>query len=271
MLVYLIHILCGALFLCMFPNNTFLIGLVYLLHLLPCIHVNTVFYITERKYPPWNIFFKYVIHVCIYELYIQKINLFFIWTIIYLWNDIWFLIEHAEKKLIKIDDILYENQQRISHFYHNLYEDDTVNRFHENLFDTHRLYLFDRTEKSKEISLAVQNYRKILKDGKNPRSPVEKKILNAAKGYNLFVRDRLSILYLPAVLILLLSGYVDYTGDEKMYITFSILFAEVFGKIMLSRKYFYLFSNLYLTLIIFFSSNFISINLIEELKNESSV
>lgn len=273
MIVYLSHLICAVLFFSLFPNNTFLLGFFYMISLIPIIHVNTIYYITERKHPPWNFIIKYLIHVSIYENYVQKINLFFMWIILYMWNDIIFLIEHAENRLMKIDDILYDNNQRIAHLYYNLYTDDTINRFHHNLFNTNRLYLFDRTDYSRPVSLGVYNYRKMIKDNKNPikLEPHEKEWYYAAQGKNIFISDRKFVIFIPTIAILILSGYVDFTGGFRMYLSFIIFFSEIIGKLILSKKNFYIFSNLLLSIIVFFSSQYISIYFIDNVENEQSV
>lgn len=273
MIVYLSHLICAVLFFSMFPNNTFLLGIFYLLCLIPIVHTNTVYYITERKHPPWNIIMKYLIHVSIYENYVQKINLLFMWVVIYMWNDIIFLVEHAEKRLMKIDDILCDNNQRIAHLYYDLYNDDTINRFHHNLFNTNRLYLFDRTEYSRPVTLGVSNYRKMLKENKKPRElkKHEKKWHHAAHGKNIFISDRNFVIFIPALCILTLSGYIDFTGELRMYLSFVIFFLEVIGKLLLSKKTFYIVSNLTLTIIVFFSSQYISIYFIDNVQNEQAM
>ena len=267
---YLTHLICAILFFSMFPNNTSLLGWLYIIPFIPIVHLNTIYYITERKQPPWNICLKYLIHVSIYENYIQKINLLFLWIIIYLWNDIIFLVEHAEKRLIKIDDILCDHDSRISHLYYNLYGEDTINRFHANLFNTNRLYLFDRTEQSRKTSLGISNYRKIINENKQPRKmkPHEKILYHAAQGKNIFISDRNFIIFVPALIILLLCGYIDFTGEVRMYISFCIFLFEVLGKLFLSKKVFYVSSNLFLSAIVFLSSKFITIYFIDNIQNE---
>ena len=269
MIVYLTHLICAVLFFSMFPNNTFLLGIPYICFLIPKIHLNTIYYITERKQPPWNICLKYLIHVSIFDNYVQKINLLFMWVIIYLWNDIIFLIHHAEKRLIKIDDILCDNDKRISHLYYNLYGEDTINRFHANLFDTNRLYLFDRTDQSKTTSLGISNYRKLIKENKTPRKMKEheKKWYCAAQGKNIFISDRKFIIFIPALIILALSGYIDFTGKSRMYLTFCVFLFEVFGTLTLEKKIFYVTSNILLSCMIFFSSYFMTIYFIDNVQN----
>lgn len=198
----------------------------------------------------------------------QKINLFFLWIIIYLWNDIIFLIQHAEAKLMKIDDILYTNEKRIAHLYYNTYSDDSVNRFHKNLFNTNRLYLFDRTEYSKPTSLAIKNYREMLKEKKSPKTlnSVEKKWYEAAKGNNIFISDRNFVMYVPAVLIFILGGYIDFDGSLKMYLTFTIILIEI-SRIFFNKKMFYIFSNIFVSILVFASSKYVSIYFIDNIKN----
>lgn len=270
MIIYLTHLICGVIFFSLFPNNTFLLGFFFILSLIPKIHLNTVYYITERKHPPWNIVIKYLIHVCIYENYVQKINLLFMWFILYLWNDILFLTEHAEKRLMKIDDILYDNNQRIAHLYYDLYTDDTVNRFHFNLFNTNRLYLFDRTDYSRPTSLAISNYRKMLRENTKPRKlkDNEKKWYYSAQGKNIFISDRKFVTLFPAFIILVLTGYIDFSGGFRMYLTFLIFSYEVIAKLLLSKQQFYVSSNFLLTFLVFFSSQYIRIYFIENIQNE---
>lgn len=269
MIIYLTHIICAVLLCITFPNNVCILATIYCLFLIPVVHQNIIFDIVEKKHPPINILLKYMLHMSIYENYAKRINLSFIWVMIYLWNEIMYLVDHGEKRLCKIDNILDENDKRIAHLYYDLYEDDTVNRFHQNLFDTNKLYLFDRTDSSKRISLGIKNYRRMIKDNKKPTLgyDYEKKYYNAALGRNIFIYNRNFILYFPCFLIFLCVGYVDFHEKITTMITFSIFFYELCGKSLLSRKYFYISSNIFIVGLLSVASMYIPINVINPVIN----
>ena len=270
MIIYLTHIICAVLLSITFPNNVSILAVLYIIFLIPTVHRDIIFNIVEKKHPPINILLKYMLHMSIYENYAKRINLFFIWVMIYLWNEILYLVYHGEKRLCKIDNLLMENDKRIAHLYHDLYDDDTVNRFHDNLFDTSKLYLFDRTDSSKQITLGIQNYRRMIKDNKKPslEYDYEKKYYNAALGRSIFVYNRSFILYFPCFLIFLCVGYVDFHEKITTIITFCIVFYELIFRSLLSRKHFYISSNIFIVGVLYVASMYIPINLIHPLIND---
>ena len=113
----------------------------------------------------------------------------------------------------------------------------------------------------------------MLKENKKPRElkKHEKKWHHAAHGKNIFISDRNFVIFIPALCILTLSGYIDFTGELRMYLSFVIFFLEVIGKLLLSKKTFYIVSNLTLTIIVFFSSQYISIYFIDNVQNEQAM
>lgn len=235
MLILAIHVLLAVFYLFQFPSNIFLIGIFYLSFLIPPLHKNIVYYILEFKIPPWSFALKCLIHTCLYHDMVKKVHVVVWWMLVYLWSDLWYVVHHAEARLSKINDLLYNYPSRIAHLFYNIYDDDTVNRFHKHLFDTNRLYMFDKTPESDSISLEIMNYRKM-------NSFIPNKLSKAAQGKTIFIRDR-SMLYLPALFLFVYTGFVDFNFHYKAAITWCIFFAESM-RLVLSTPYLYVLTNL---------------------------
>ncbi len=126
-------------------------------------------------------------------------------------KDILFLITHAEKRFAKIETLLFEQKvgYRIAHLHHNLFGEDTCNRFHQHLFDTNRLYLMPSNTKSDEEQLKIYNYRKIRKEKKEPRKfkNNDEKYYIAASNKNTFISNR----YIYTLTPILIMAWLNYT------------------------------------------------------------
>ena len=263
MIIYILHFICAVCYILQFPSNIFLLCMCYFMFIIPPLHRKIIYYLTEFKIPPWFILLKCIIHMALFNAYVQKINIMFLWMLIYVWNDLYYIINHAEKRLIKIDDLLYENDQRISHLYLNTYIDDVENRFHKHLFDTNRLYMFDKTDQSKKKALAVHNYRKLMKDS-YPNEPI-KSILIAAQGKNIFISNRY-VIYIPALFIIILSGFISFELNYLSLINQIIILSEL-CLVILNTKHFYILSNVVFLTCVFVANQIEFVYLIQPINS----
>lgn len=248
MIIYILHILCATIYLVQFPQNICLLSIFYITMCIPPVHRKTIYYLTEFKIPPWFIFFKFLVHVSLFINYIQKLHITMLWMLIYLWNDLYFVICHAEKRLTKIDELMYGNDKRIAHLYLNMYNDDIKNRFHKHLFDTNRLYMFEKTDDSEKLSLAIHACRKHA-----PEDP-DKNTLKAATGESIFISNR-SIIYVPALFIFMISGFISFEYSYLSIINQLLIMSEL-CLLTLKLKHFYILSNC----LIFFCVCFANLN-----------
>ncbi len=251
MFIYFLHILCTIAYLSQFPSNIFIASLFYAFNSIPPIHRKTIYYLTEFKIPPWFLLFKCFLHMSLFASYTQKILILSVWMIIYVCNDLYFVVHHAEKRLMKIDELLYENKKRIAHLYLNTYQDDVENRFHRHLFETNRLYLLDTTPSSERTSLAIHNYRQIIKGGL-PKNPIDS-IMRAARGKTIFLSNKF-LMYLPGLFVFILSGFISF---EKNYLTLinEIILLSELCVFLLEIKYFYILSNVVFLVCLLFADS----------------
>jgi len=261
MFIYLFHLILGIFYLSMFPSNIFLIGFIYFVFLIPALHRSIIYYLLEFKIPPWTIVMKCFVHMSLFSNFHQKVNIMFIWMLIYVWNDLLYVVRHAEKRLSKIDSLLYEHNMRISHLYIDTYSDDITNRFHTHLFDTNRMYWFDKTEESNKTSLGIHNYRNIVE----PTQP-DNTMLNAAKGYTIFIRNRY-IICLPALFVFVYSGFIDFRWNYLTLLNMLILCTELLVLVLNTRQ-FYITSNILLVLCIFLANQVETVYLIQPINTE---
>ena len=170
----------------------------------------------------------------------KKVFITCIWALIYMWHNVFYLIHHAEKRLGKIDSIIEYN--RIAHLHYNLYPIDMTNRFHKNQFETNRLYMFNDIEEARKTSLGVNNYRKMIRENKQPRSMTveEQRMFKAAKNELIFISNRNYFLYLPALIIFSLIGYVDFSRPTN----FILFLLEIFSRLFLNKFQNYVVTNL---------------------------
>ena len=261
MLIYILHFLLGVAYILQFPSNIFLVGIVYFVHLIPPLHRRTIYYITEFKIPPWSIALKCMIHISLFENFHQKINIMMLWMLIYCWNDLYFVVCHAEKRLAKIDDLLQDHTMRLAHLYHDTYADDTKNRFHKHLFDTNRLYWFDKTDESNRISLGIHNYRKIMRPI-NPKAMLVK----AASGKSIFLSNR-HLIHVPALFLFVFFGFIDFRFHYLTFLNAFIVFSELF-RIVVSTKHLYILGHIVLASSVLVANHFGNVYLIEPINTD---
>lgn len=122
-----------------------------------------------------------------------------------LFKDIRFLLRHAEARLGKIDELLYDAGfgKRIAHLHLRTYEDDTNNRFHAHCFDCNRLYLEDYTLDASTTALQIHNYRGIRRERNTPRSLTDAEQITwyASSNRVIFVSQRFLFLLIPLCLL----------------------------------------------------------------------
>lgn len=150
---------------------------------------------------------------------------------IMLFKDILFLILHAERRLGKIDELLYADgyPKRIVHLYRDVFAEDIQNRFHHHCFDGNRLYLENFTMDSRETALAVYNYRCIRREKKSPRQLTadESVAYAASSNRTLFISQRLAFLVPPLLLLALCMTMTRSSTWLDVYINHFVLAVDV--------------------------------------------
>ena len=236
MFLYLIHVLCGALFF----HTPYVFTGYYVILLIPYIYTDLMFHLIEKYIPLWVFIFKCIAHCYVYKDMTKRVFITCIWALIYMWHNVYYLVHHAESRLGKIDSLIEYN--RIAHLHYNLYPVDMTNRFHKNQFETNRLYMFNDIEEARKTSLGLKNYRKMIREHKQPRSmtPEEQRMFKAAKNELIFILNRKYFLYFPALIIFSLTGYVDYYQP----INFILFLIEIFSRLFLNNFQNYVVTNL---------------------------
>ena len=201
----------------------------YFLLLYPKLHQVYIYNIVERVIPKTSYLIRAVFHYCLFkDDLIRAFPSVITLIVIVLLKDIMFLIKHAETRLAKIEEILYEGgySKRIVHLHSNVYTDDQLTRFHKHCFDTNRLYLDTITPVAEDTSLAIHNYRQIRKDNKSPRGFNEENdrlFYEASSNKYIFISQRWSFIVLPICTIIWCICMTDLTLGYRMYVN-SILF-----------------------------------------------
>jgi hypothetical protein len=206
------------------------------------IHITYVFHITERNVPPWTYIYKGIFCMLLYEDdHKSASTVFMIWAVLYLWETMRFIVRHAEKRIGKIDNALYmyEGNIRIAHLRGHHIHEDTSNRFHQNLFDTNRLYVLPFTRETERDYCAIHNYKVEREEKRNPplRSEWERDMWKSSSDHLVFVRHRWYFTVFPIVFILV--GLVSLMGSRTLafYTTTWLCFVEILCS--------FLFSNLF--------------------------
>jgi hypothetical protein len=171
----------------------------YLIMLHPGIHEKYIFQMTERYFVRWRIVWILFFHACLNH----DVLLFFF---MYLYKELVFVINYAETRLAKIDESIYEKMMgyRVAHLHLNVFQDDMDNRFHENCYNTNRLYLIESTNTSRETQLGISNYRDIRRRGKAPREMTETdaSMYKASSNKGLLLADRQIMVVYPMLILI---------------------------------------------------------------------
>jgi hypothetical protein len=127
----------------------------YLLLLHPDGLQHYVFHLIERHIPLCSYLYRTVLYFLIF--YREPVRFLLAFTslmFILLWKQTIFLIHHAERRLYKIEYSLYEQvpRKRIAHLHHQMYAEDSGNRFHSHMYHTNRIFLMDSTVDTMGIS-----------------------------------------------------------------------------------------------------------------------
>lgn len=236
MLLYVVHLVCIALYF----TRPYYLALFYSVLLVPWMHNFLLFHLIEKYVPPWVYLFKCTVHCLVYPDMTKRLLIVCVWFIIYLWHNIYYLIHHAEKRLGKIDSIIEHN--RVAHLHYRVYPVDMTNRFHTNLFETNRLYMFNDLEEARRTKTGISNYRKMLQENKMPRSLTveEKRMYKAAHNELIFILNRRYFLYLPPLVIFSLIGFIDTNVPTN----FIVLGVEILARLCLSTYHGYILTNL---------------------------
>lgn len=206
--------------------------LYYCIMILPTVHQIYVYNVVERMIPKWTYLPRALFHYTLYYPDLTKSFPAVLCVImIMIWKDICFLISHAEKRLAKIETSMYDEdiEQRVAHLHLNVYADDTENRFHKHCFDTNRLYMLQNTEQSKDALLSIYNYRKLRREGKQPREFTgdDKIYYEASNNRKMFISQRWSFMVTPLLILLWLMLMTDHQPQLLMYIHYGCLAVDV--------------------------------------------
>ena len=209
-----------------------LFTLYYVLLMIPKIHHIYIYNLVERMIPKWTYFIRAVFH---YTLFYPELTKSFPSVIsivlIMIWKDIIFLINHAERRITKIETSLYEEElgYRIAHLHLNLFTDDTCNRFHKHCFDTNRIHLIENTHASNESLLSIHNYRKLRREKKIPRQFTgdDKIHYEASNNKTIFISQRWSFLCTPLLTIIWMFAMTDLSGSFVMYINHLLILFDI--------------------------------------------
>lgn len=205
----------------------------YLLLLHPHIHQLYIYNIVERTIPKTSYFVRAAFHYCLYIDSIQSAFASVVALIVIcILKDISFLINHAEQRLAKIEQIIYESghNKRIVHLHCNVYSDDQLTRFHKHCFDTNRIYLDDISTTAEETSLAINNYRQVRKEKRAPRkfnSEYDRQYWLASSNKYMFISNRNTFYLLPLFTIIWCIIMADFTFDNRMIINNSLFVIDL--------------------------------------------
>lgn len=206
----------------------------YLILIYPTMNDIYIYNLKERTIPKWTYIWRAAFH---YLLYMPQISNAFAAVVcifvIMLWKDILFLIRHAERRLAKIESLLYEEgtfKHRIAHLHHNLYEEDTGNRFHRHCFDTNKLYLFELTSSSKKTALSVHNYRVVRSENNQPRAFTEdedSRCYEASGNTHIFISQRTSFIAIAPVALIWLLWMAEREISNRLIINHGIIILDI--------------------------------------------
>lgn len=203
----------------------------YLIMLFPRVHSSYVYHVVERKGVRWKVVWRLYFH---FSLYYCTDSLFAtLATILYfaLYKELNFLIHFAEHRLAKIDEAIFEKLPgfRIAHLHLNIFHDDVVNRFHENCFNTNRLYVLESTAASKSTQLGISNYREIRRRKQQPRSmnDDELRLYEASSNKLIFIDNRNYCIYTPVAILFVFVIFTDISNTLKSYVNLLLILTDV--------------------------------------------
>ena len=210
----------------------FIMTVYYFVMLIPKVHQIYMYNIVERTIPKWTYLYRAFFH---YITYMERLTSAFPSVvcvgIVLILKDIVFLIGHAEKRIAKIDSILYEDKydKRIVHLHNNVIVEDSNNRFHQHCFDTNKLYLEAMTPSIDRQVLAIDNYRNIRKKQNSPKEfqDDDETYYRAASNKYIFVSQRYYFYVVPFLLIVWLTCMTDTRGTTPMYVNHSIVLIDL--------------------------------------------
>jgi hypothetical protein len=204
----------------------------HLIMIIPQVYQIHVYNLKERTIPGWSYIYRFTFHYLLYDE--EKTRAFPSVLCIYLiaiLKDIVFLIQHAEKRIAKIDEILYEDKydKRIVHLHNNVIVEDSNNRFHQHCFDTNKLYLEAMTPSTERQVLAIDNYRDIRKKQNSPKDfqDDDETYYRASSNKYIFISQRYTFFIMPIALIVWCACMADTRGTTPMYINHSIVLIDL--------------------------------------------
>jgi len=211
-----------------------------LLRMVPKINQIYVYNIVERTIPKTSYILRVVFHYCLYkDSRTSAFSSVVAILSISILKDLIFLVGHAERRIAKIEQLLYEDgcKKRIVHLHSNIYTDDQLTRFHQHCFDTNRLYLDTVSASAENAALAINNYRNIRKNRNKPReftSEEDKLFYTASSNAFVFVSNRYAFYIVPLFLILWCTAMVNISMNYRLVYNTLLIGADLctmpFGK-----------------------------------------
>lgn len=200
----------------------------YMCLLHPQAHMIYTYYVMEKRYVRWKQIWQFFFHFAMYfhsdNMYISLASLLYL----FLYKELYFILNFAEKRLGKIEESIYEKipDYRIAHLHLNVFHEDMENRFHESCFNTNRLYLLETTIASRETQLGISNYREIRRGDKTPREMTEKEktMHEASSNRTLLLSNRAYFVFYPiGILLFLLLCTLAGSDPLIAYFNFSLI------------------------------------------------
>ena len=176
----------------------------------PKIHRLHEYNTVEHTIPKWSYLFRAYFHtVLLDEIPFAGIVSVMLLIIIMMWKEIRFLIVHAETRLKKIDEELYNHnvagKYRICHLHLDGFDDDTASRTHAHQFNTNVLNIVPHSYQSEENQNAIKNYaehRQRSMFAPKQMSDWEKRMWRVSDYKGIFIQNREVAMFAPIMYIL---------------------------------------------------------------------
>jgi len=205
------------------------------------VHTKYVFLLSERTTPWWTYVHKIAFHILLYLNKSTSIaTATATWGFIILWKEIRFLVNHAEKRIGKIDYELYKEQKgiRIAHLRKNILQEDMENRFHLNLHDTNRLYILPFTAETERDYCAIHNFKEERRESKSPKlyDAWEKRMWTASADETVFIANRTDTMFYPLVPVFIFIIWTFEINSPQAYTNTGLFILEILTTLLGSPR-----------------------------------
>jgi hypothetical protein len=176
----------------------------------PKIHRLHEYNTVEHTIPKWSYLMRAYYHtVLLDEIPFAGIVSVLLLLIVMMWKESRFLISHAETRLRKIDEQLYNHEAtrkyRVCHLHLNAFDDDVTSRTHLHQFNTNMLDIVPHSYQSEENQNAIKNYvehRKRNMFAPKQMTDWEKKMWRVSEYRDIFIQNREVSMFAPIIYIL---------------------------------------------------------------------